>query len=167
MPMDDEATALLERLEAQRHHVLGILEGLSSENLQRSVLPTGWSCLGMVQHLTFDVERFWFREVIDGQTISAAERAGDPTDGWQVAPDASPEAVLQRYRTEIALANEVIGRTPMGAEAAWWSDDLFGGWHPGDVRRILLHVIVETACHAGHLDAARELIDGRTWLIQD
>ena len=31
--------------------------------------------------------------------------------------------------------------------------------------RVLLHVIAETACHAGHLDAARELIDGQTWLI--
>jgi Protein of unknown function (DUF664) len=28
----------------------------------------------------------------------------------------------------------------------------------------MLHVITETACHAGHLDAARELIDGRQWL---
>jgi hypothetical protein len=33
-----------------------------------------------------------------------------------------------------------------------------------DVREIIVHVIAETAVHAGHLDAARELIDGRTWL---
>jgi hypothetical protein len=33
------------------------------------------------------------------------------------------------------------------------------------LRTIMLHVITETACHAGHLDAARELIDGRTWLV--
>jgi hypothetical protein len=32
------------------------------------------------------------------------------------------------------------------------------------MRAIALHVITETACHAGHLDAARELLDGRTWL---
>jgi hypothetical protein len=30
---------------------------------------------------------------------------------------------------------------------------------------VLLHVITETACHAGHLDAARELIDGRQWIV--
>jgi hypothetical protein len=29
----------------------------------------------------------------------------------------------------------------------------------------MLHVITETACHAGHLDAVRELIDGRTWMV--
>jgi len=34
-----------------------------------------------------------------------------------------------------------------------------------DLREILLHVITETACHAGHLDAARELIDGKQWLV--
>ena len=33
------------------------------------------------------------------------------------------------------------------------------------LRDTVLHVITETACHAGHLDAARELIDGQTWLI--
>jgi hypothetical protein len=41
-------------------------------------------------------------------------------------------------------------------------------WHPrpqtSDLRRIMLHMIEETARHAGHLDAARELIDGRTGL---
>jgi hypothetical protein len=33
-----------------------------------------------------------------------------------------------------------------------------------DLRAIVLHVLTETACHAGHLDAARELLDGRLWL---
>jgi hypothetical protein len=42
---------------------------------------------------------------------------------------------------------------------------IFGDWRLHDLREILLHVITETACHAGHLDAARELIDGRRWLV--
>lgn len=33
-----------------------------------------------------------------------------------------------------------------------------------DVRHILIHVVTEVACHSGHLDATRELIDGATWL---
>jgi hypothetical protein len=47
---------------------------------------------------------------------------------------------------------------------AWWPDEWFGSWRLHSIREILLHVIAETACHAGHLDAARELVDGRTWL---
>lgn len=165
--MDKEATALHERLESQRRHVLGVLEGLSAEDLHRSVLPTGWSCVGLVQHLALDVERFWFTQVVGGQTLDATEVAGDPPDAWKVAADVDPYAVLERYRAETARADDVIRQASMDADPAWWSADLFGGWHPGDVRRILLHVIVETACHAGHLDAARELIDGETWLILD
>jgi hypothetical protein len=42
----------------------------------------------------------------------------------------------------------------------WWGD-----WEVPDLRFILLHVIAETACHAGHLDAGRELLDGRQWLV--
>jgi hypothetical protein len=34
-----------------------------------------------------------------------------------------------------------------------------------DLHEIILHVMVETACHAGHLDAVRELLDGRQWRV--
>jgi Protein of unknown function (DUF664) len=40
-----------------------------------------------------------------------------------------------------------------------------GRWRLHDLREILLHVIAETGCHGGHLDAARELIDGRQWIV--
>jgi hypothetical protein len=40
-----------------------------------------------------------------------------------------------------------------------------GGWKVPNVRFIVLHMIEETACHAGHLDAVRELIDGRQWIV--
>ena len=65
----DEKTLLLGELTNQREHVLGILDGLSSEALHRAVLPSGWTSLGLVNHLTLDVERFWFREVVAGETF--------------------------------------------------------------------------------------------------
>jgi len=48
---------------------------------------------------------------------------------------------------------------------AWWPGDLFGDWRLHDLQEILLHLIVEVACHAGHLDSTRELIDGRQYLV--
>jgi len=48
---------------------------------------------------------------------------------------------------------------------AKWPEELRPDWRLEDLREIILHVITETACHAGHLDAVRELIDGRTWMI--
>jgi Protein of unknown function (DUF664) len=52
-----ESRALVSTLADQRNHVVGILEGLSEEDLQRPVLPSGWTCAGLVHHLTTDVER--------------------------------------------------------------------------------------------------------------
>ena len=159
--MSEESRALLSSLNDQREHVLGILEGLPAEALRRPALPSGWTCLGLVQHLALDVERFWFRRVVAGEQPGDAE----PANAWQVAADVPAEAVLGLYRQEIELANAIIAASPPDAAPAWWPDDLFGGWRLHDLREIILHVITETACHAGHLDAARELIDGRTWLI--
>jgi hypothetical protein len=53
-----ELETLRDYLDGQREHVLGILDGLSEEQLRRPVLPTGWSCLGLVRHLALDVELF-------------------------------------------------------------------------------------------------------------
>lgn len=61
----------------------------------------------------------------------------------------------------------IIAATSMDAAPAWWPEGLFGEWRLETLREIVLHVVTETATHTGHLDAARELIDGRTWLILD
>ena len=158
---DKAAAALLASLNSQRKHVLGILEGLPDEALQQPVLPSGWNCLGLVQHLTFDVERFWFQCVMAGEPL---ESAGVPDDAWHVGPDTSAEAVLSGYRRAIERADEIIAPTPLDAAPAWWPD-FFGTYRLDDLQQVMLHVITETACHAGHLDAVRELIDGRTWLV--
>jgi hypothetical protein len=73
--------------------------------------------------------------------------------------------VFDIYRQEIDRANAIITATPLDAAPAWWPPDLFGDWRLHNLREIILHVMTETACHAGHLDAARELIDGRRWLV--
>jgi hypothetical protein len=160
--MTAEAAGLLSALNDQRDHVLGILDGLSEDDLRRPVLPSQWTCLGLVQHLALDVERFWFRRVIAGEP---GDDSASEDDGWQVNPDMPAKAVLDLYRQEIQLANEIIAPTPLDAAPAWWPAQLFGSWRLNDLREVILHVITETACHAGHLDAVRELIDGRTWLV--
>jgi len=73
--------------------------------------------------------------------------------------------VLDADRREIELADAIIAATSLDSAPAWWPEDLFGSWRLDDLREILLHVIAETACHAGHLDAAGELIDGRQWIV--
>lgn len=149
----NQATDLMNYLTGQREHVVGSLENLPEEAMRRPILPTGWSCAGLVQHLALDVERLWFRQVMAGEKVEPDE-FGD--DGWQVHPEVSAANVLNLYRREIELADKIITNTALEAPPAWWPDYFPPSFHLDNLRQALLHVIAETACHAGHLDAARE-----------
>jgi hypothetical protein len=92
--MDRETKALLDCLENQRGHVVGILDGLSSEALHQTMLPSEWTSLGLVNHLALDVERFWFRQVVsaetfdldpDGDAASSPSRRVTPATSMQPA----------------------------------------------------------------------------------
>jgi Protein of unknown function (DUF664) len=158
--VNDEKDALLTSLKTQREHVLGALEGLAEDDLRRPALPSGWSPLGMVRHLALEVEQFWFRGAVAGEPIALT--SGD--EAWQVPADVPAEAILDLYRDEIARADTIIAATPLDAMPKWWPD-FFADFPPRPLRRTILHVIAETATHAGHLDAARELIDGSQWIV--
>lgn len=159
--LDSEAGALLRSLAVQRHHVLTAFEGVDDATMRRPILPSGWSYLGVVQHLALDVERFWFRHVVAGEDVTLPSGA----EAWQVAAETSASAVLDAYRDEATRADEIIRSTPLDADPAAWPGELFGGMPPRVLRRTVLHVITETATHAGQLDAARELVDGHQWLV--
>lgn len=156
-----EQSVLLETLRAQRDHVLLALDGLPRGELLRPVLPSGWTCLGLVQHLALDVERFWFRAVVAGEHVELF--TGD--EAWRVDPDSPAEAVLDLYRTEAERSDAIIATTGLDAEPAWWPTEHFAGVPQRNLRATVLHVVTETACHAGHLDAARELLDGHQHLV--
>lgn len=163
----DDATkaALVASLESQRAHVLDVVTGLSNDELRAPKLPSGWSLLGLVRHLSLDVEHYWFRCIVGGRSLESFNGGNDGhTGSWKVPPEESAFDVVTRYRTEIAAANKVIFAKDLDAAPAqrdaWW-----GTWEVPDLRFVLLHVIAETACHAGHADATRELIDGHQHVV--
>ncbi|SEO32489.1 DinB family protein [Actinacidiphila rubida] len=160
-----EVTALLKSLASQRRHVLSILDGLDDEALRRPVLPSGWNCLGLVRHLALDVEQFWFRGVVAGEADVIAWATSEHEEPWEVGAGVPAADVLALYRREAALADAVIAAASADTPPAWWPTDLFGPRFHHTLREVLLHVITETACHAGHLDAVRELIDGHQRLV--
>ena len=159
-----EKAALLARLASQRRHVLGILEGLTDEQLRRPVLPSGWSCLGMIKHLALSDEHYWFRCVMGGEPLDYFPEGANAD--WQVPPEESAESVFALYREEIERADAVLASTglddPPRQPGPTWTE---WGMEFPDLHTVLLHVVVETAVHAGHLDAVRELIDGRQWIV--
>lgn len=164
-----ELQALTEALDRQRAHVLGILEGLSEEDLRRPVLPSGWNCLELVRHLTVDVELFWFPGVFAAEPDLAHQLRVGAMPHWQVPEGMSADDVFRDYRAAVDRANAVVAAAaqrsdPLDQEPAAWPVDFWPTWRLPDLRHILIHVLTEVACHTGHLDAARELIDGTQWL---
>lgn len=162
---DPELAALLAWLQHQRDHALGILEGLDATQLRQAALPSGWSCLEMIAHLVA-LERFWFRAVVAGNPAAAEPLDGEPSD-WRVPEGMTVAEVFAAYQREAATTDVILRATSLDAAPAWWPVELFGAWRLGSVREVVLHTLTETASHTGHLDAARELIDGRQWLVLD
>lgn len=144
-------------LEAQQRRIQGILAGLDDDALRQVVLPSGWSCAGMIQHLTV-MTRFWFVDVMAGRPSDEPE-SGD----FHVADTTAVSTLLDAYEREAEAAVALIRDVPSDTPPAWWPDGMFGDWRMDDLHEVIMHVLIETTCHAGHLDAARELIDGRTW----
>lgn len=161
---EPDRALLLAQLAGQRQHVLDQLEGLSDEQLRRPVLPSGWSCLGLVRHLTLSDERYWFEVVVAGGELDfwPDGEGGD----WHVGDDEPADAVIAAYRAAIERADEIIAERDLGApperSEPWWPE---AGLSFPDLRTVVVHVITETATHAGQLDAVRELIDGRQYIV--
>jgi len=162
MSAEPEKAVLLAHLAAQRRHILATVDGLTDDQMALTPLPSGWSITGMLNHLALDDEMFWFVCVLGADDVAIASLAGD---GWDLAEGDTAEVVLARYRAQVARADEVLVGVDLDAPPAWWPEELFGGWRLETAREVVLHAITELAGHAGHLDAARELIDGRQHLV--
>jgi hypothetical protein len=147
-------------LRGQREAILAIVDGLDEADWHRSVLPTGWTPAGLVAHLG-GAEWHWFQGVVAGKQ---PELPGDltedqaPYDVMTVVFTAEEpsEEIISFYRDQCEASEAVLDITPLSAAPR----GPHGGDEPPNVRWVVLHMIEETARHAGHLDAARELLDG-------
>lgn len=161
---EPERELLVRRITGAREHVLAQIDGLGEADLRRPVLPSGWSCLGLIRHLTLSDERYWFEVVMAGGSLDFWP-AGDHAD-WRVDPSEPVEAVIAGYRTAMANADRIIAGLrlddPPARPEPWWAD---AGLSFPDLRSVLVHHLVETATHAGQLDAVRELLDGKQHLV--
>jgi hypothetical protein len=163
-PKSPDDQALLAFLDAQREAVLAIVAGLDEEAWQRSVVPSGWTPAGLVEHLG-GAEWHWFQGVVAGASPELPEDVDpQPYDPTAAFVSDSPSAeIIAFYRDQCARSNAVLAETPLSAAPQGRHGDPEMD-EPPDVRWVVLHMIEETARHAGHLDIARELIDGRTGL---
>ena len=151
-PDTDDRAALQHFLDANRAAALAVLDGLSEQDAQRSVVPSGWTPFDLAVHLG-GVERHWFAYALDGDAAHTPVLDGDP--------ETLAEAV-ELFRAEVQRSDQIVSRLSLDDPLALQPEELVG--EVTTVRGVLLHVIEEIARHAGHLDIARELLDGRTGL---
>ncbi|MFJ8030619.1 DinB family protein [Streptomyces sp. NPDC096032] len=148
-----EKDTLHASLDRHRDIVLGKLQGLDDEQLRRPMTPTGTNLLGLVKHLAA-VEYGWFVETFGRE---AEPFWFDPHDDMRVSPGETTERIVAFYGRARAAADRAIDALALDAEGrpAWRDVGVSLRW-------TLVHMIEETARHAGHMDILRELIDGAT-----
>jgi len=140
-------------LDDQRAAVIRKASGVSDEAARRPMVPSGTSLAGIVKHLAF-VERFWFQQVFAGGAPEYPWSEEDPDADWRVEPWETIEGLVRFYEDEIGRSREI--------SAAAKSLKQRDARKRTTLRWILLHMVEETARHAGHADILREQIDGAT-----
>ncbi len=156
---DPTKALLVDHLARLNEAVLWKLDGASDHDLRRPLTPTGSNLLGIVKHLA-SVQVGYFGDVLGRPAPFPmpwfAPDAPLNADMW-VTPEESTDAIRGLYVTSWRHALETFAVTDLDdtGTVPWWPEDRR---HP-TLRILLVHMIVETARHAGHLDVIRELID--------
>jgi uncharacterized damage-inducible protein DinB len=144
-----ERATLVAFLDYLRESLAAKAEGVADEDGRRPLVPSGTSLFGIVKHLA-TVERFWFDACFGGGRVPGGDRALTLEAGQ------TGRAVVADYRSAIARSNEVI------ANCADLDERCRAHRPELTLRWVLVHMIEETARHAGHADILREELDGAT-----
>ena len=133
-------------------------EGLSDEDAHRSVLPASprMTMAGIVSHLRW-AENTWFEVVLLGRSADGPQFKDSPQDADMRVDGVPLDRLLDEYERQCAVSDAIVAERSLDHEGR--RPDL--GVPVTTLRWILFHMIEETARHAGHMDAVRELLDGR------
>ena len=159
MTTPDPKATLIEVLQQARDAMVWKLEGLDDYDLRRPLTPTGTNLLGLVKHLA-SVELGYFGDTFGrphGEHLPWHSDDADHNDDMWATPEESREDILGLYHRAWAHAAgtfeafdlDAVGMVP------WW-----GAGGRVTLHRVLVHMVAETARHAGHADIVRELVDG-------
>ena len=154
---DDLVSAAPERpmletfLDMYRDTVVAKVSGLSEQDARRRLVPSLTNAGGLVKHLRW-VETGWFHQLF-GDRAGTNKREHDRDTEFVLDPDEHLTTVVADYRAACARSREIA--------AAHDLDDVVPHHSMGEVslRWVYVHLIEETARHAGHLDILREQLD--------
>ncbi|MBE1490857.1 DinB family protein [Plantactinospora soyae] len=159
-----ERADLLESLDKARFFLRSTARGLSDEQAATRSTVSELCVGGLIKHVTM-VERQWARFIVEG--AAAMPTGDDPAAyeayaaGFRLLPGETLVGVLEAYEDVARRTDELVRTLPdldAGHElpsAPWFEPG--ARW---SARRVLQHIIAETAQHSGHADIIREAIDG-------
>jgi hypothetical protein len=160
MVVSDPKEDLLRYLRSARAALLGKLDGLSSYDARRPMTPTATNLLGLVKHVAYVQSGHFgvtFGRPFPEPAPWEVEGAAFDDDMWASA-DESVEDIVSLFHRSSAHADATIEALPLDAvgHVPWWPEER----REVALHRILVHMAVEIARHAGQADIIRELIDG-------
>ena len=160
-PVADEREGLMAYLEQQRHVLRVAAHGLTDEQARATPTVSALSVGGLIKHCA-SVERAWMDDVLMRKRSGAED---EYESGFRLEPGETVADILALHRQAARETDEIVagiadlGRpVPVPRDAPWFPQDV-EAW---SVRWVLLHLIQETARHAGHADIVREAVDGAT-----
>ncbi len=162
--LDQERADIIETLRAHRGFLRHTVRGLDDEQAARRTTVSELCLGGLIKHVS-QVEANWVRFILEGPNAmpgfdDAAIAAH--ADGFRMLDGETLARLLVDYATVAARTDELVATLPTLdishplPEAPWFP--------PGarrSARRVFLHIVAETAQHAGHADILREALDGQ------
>lgn len=143
---------LAEFLDFYRTVMIRKVEGLDAAGLRFSPVVSGTCLGGLIKHLAY-VERWWFQAVWDGSEPEFPWSEEDPDAEFRLGPGDTAESLIAFYRSECDTSRRIVAATAL--------DDVVESARGNvSLRWIVVHMIEETARHAGHADLIREMVDG-------
>jgi uncharacterized damage-inducible protein DinB len=140
-----------------RERVIEKVTTLPLDALIVSVVPTDWTALELVKHLTY-VEMRWLEWGFEGAAVE--DPWGDHLgDSWSVDSGDTLDSLVNELRRRGIETSEIVRRHDLderGQPGPRWSGD-----DPATLERILFHLIQEYGRHLGHLDVYAELVEGQ------
>ena len=165
-----ERVDLLEALRVHRWFLRSAVEGMDEEQVRTRSTVSELTLGGLIKHVA-EIEKGWVDFILDGPEAMGGGDVdwSEPTPeqieqfraGFQLLPDETLEGVLARYdevarRTDELVATVDLDRSHPLPAAPWFPKDA-----RRSARRAFLHIVAETAQHAGHADIIRESLDGQ------
>jgi uncharacterized damage-inducible protein DinB len=139
-----------------RGRVITKVEGMAEAELRRSRLPSGWTPLELVKHLTY-VELRWLEWGFQGRGV-ANPWGDEQADRWYVPDEETVGELLAALRARGDRTRAIIEANDLAAIGQ--PGPRWDGAEPATLERILFHLLQEYARHLGHLDIVAELADG-------